>query len=147
MWTGLVLAWTCLQGPETAARQELDKLQGRWIATSLQVRGRSATPADLETLQFTLELDGTTLKFGPAAAQKVAQIRVDPSRTPKALDLSVKDEAGRTKVLLAIYKLDGDTLTLCLTSDSERVARPSEFHTDAESGTTLVVLRRAAAKP
>ena len=144
MWTGLLLAWTCLQGPETLARQELEKLQGRWLATSLQVRGRNATAADLESLQFTLEFEGATLKFGPATALKQAQIRLDPSRNPKAIDLNVKDESGKNYVLLAIYKLDGDSLTLCLTSDPDRVARPSEFHTDGESGTTLIVLRRAS---
>jgi uncharacterized protein (TIGR03067 family) len=133
------------QGPRNSAR-DLEQLQGRWSATSLQVRGRSMTAGELENLKFALEIKGTQVTFGPAAASRQGQVRVDPSRMPRAMDITVKDEAGKTKVLLAIYKLEQDTLTLCLPTSPEVPSRPAEFESSPESNTTLVVLRRVVEK-
>lgn len=141
----LSLGWSCLQGPETTLR-DLNQLQGRWAATSLHVRGRSLPANELENLKFALEIKGTQVTFGPAAATRQGHVRVDSSRMPRAMDITVKEEAGKTKVLLAIYKLEGDTLTLCLPTAPESPARPTEFESSAESNTTLVVLRRVVEK-
>lgn len=141
----LSLGMTVYQGPGDTSR-DLDQLQGRWVATSLQVRGRSMTASELENLKFALEIKGTQVSFGPAAATRRGQVRVDASRMPRAMDISVKNEAGKATVLLAIYKLEGDTLTLCLPTSPEVVARPTEFESSAESNTTLVVLRRVVEK-
>ena len=58
-----------------------------------------------------------------------------PVKEPKTLDLTIK-LGNQEKVSQGIYKLDGDTLTLCRTEENGE--RPKEFKTTAKSGILVV---------
>jgi uncharacterized protein (TIGR03067 family) len=64
--------------------------------------------------------------------------KVDPTRQPKALDLTdtFGEDAGKT--FLAIYALEGDCLTFCAADAGQE--RPTEFR--AGPGLDLRVSRR-----
>ena len=58
--------------------------------------------------------------------------KIDPSKSPKELDLHFTEEDKKGKVCLAIYELDGDKLTICTNTklrptDDEK--RPNVFST------------------
>jgi uncharacterized protein (TIGR03067 family) len=61
--------------------------------------------------------------------------KIDPGK--KTLDL-IYDRNGRKQISLGIYKLQGDTLTLCRGTATQR---PREFKTTKETG-ILVVWKR-----
>jgi len=69
--------------------------------------------------------------------------RLDPSKTPKALDLCPTDSA---KTLLGIYHLDGDDLKICFCQRGKQ-ERPATFanYWKPESYTCLIVLKRQPA--
>ena len=92
----------------------------------------------LATSKWTFTADKiTTSSDGPL--DKPSPYKIDPSKNPKTIDFTIK--AGDTEgVSRGIYKLEGDTLTLCRTVGD--IERPKEFKTTAEAG-FLVVWKRA----
>jgi uncharacterized protein (TIGR03067 family) len=53
---------------------------------------------------------------------------------------SARDGGPRKRVYLGIFSVEGDTLKICYAGSSKE--RPKEFATKADSGDTLVVLKR-----
>jgi uncharacterized protein (TIGR03067 family) len=62
-----------------------------------------------------------------------ATVKFDATKKPKEIDLAV----GKGKPFLAIYKLGGDTLTLCI---GDQKNRPTEF--EAKEGRVLIEYKR-----
>ncbi len=131
--------------PDGPARDDLERLQGTWLPTSLIKDGEEASdgPARPEPLKTSLTVMGARL-FSRSANGTIAdlgRIRLDASKSPKVMETT--DGEFRPGVSRAIYKIDGDTLTLCMdTSDPSRA--PSEFSSLPNSNRVLIVCRRAS---
>jgi uncharacterized protein (TIGR03067 family) len=69
-------------------------------------------------------------------------IKLDPSKTPRAMDLIRLKGNPVGKVSESIYKLEGDTLTLCTPILPEASSRPTEFKGGAPTKMWLLVLKR-----
>src|SRR5207249_8039647 len=73
--------------------------------------------------------------------------RLDPTKSPKAIDMTWLDGHLKGQALAGIYSLEKGQLWLCyapLSKDSSN--RPAEFKTRKGDGLTLVVLERVKAK-
>lgn len=68
-------------------------------------------------------------------------IAVDPSKSPRQMDIKWGEDApGADEPVKAIYKLDGDTLTVCYEfGDGDR---PTEFKTKPNTKQCLAVYKR-----
>ncbi|HMP01486.1 MAG TPA: TIGR03067 domain-containing protein [Gemmatales bacterium] len=141
-WMGMLFLVLSAAG-QTPDSNDLNLLQGRWTASSIEVQGRRLIQSEVEKLQFLFEAKGSQVTFGPADMRREATLRLDGSRTPRTIDFRLKAEADKPQVtLLGIYKIEGDTLTLCVPANPDIPARPTEFRSDPAAGTTLVVLQR-----
>jgi len=116
----------------------LENLQGEWTMVSQEQRGVKVPEEVVKLFKLTVKGDQWILSRQGQAGERKETIKIDPSQNPGILDLT--GPAGFTS--LGIYKLEGDTITLCRTIDRGDIDRPREFKTTLEEG-ILVVWKRA----
>ena len=118
--------------------KELKKFQGTWTFESVEAGGKEIPAAEFKGMTVTFEGDKYTVKKGDEVVQAATQ-KLDPSRSPKAIDVTVTEGPNKGAVMLGIYEINGDTLKVCF--DPEGKKRPTEFKT-ASGSQTLVVHKR-----
>ena len=122
---------------EDPPKSDLDRLQGTWLPTSFKNEEKGETDAE-ELKSYKLIFSGDKLTMvGPYSdGDRKGTMTLDPKATPKTFDVAMEVGGG---VLRGLYKLDGDTLTLCYPNIDRD--RPVEFA--AENGAYLWVFKRS----
>lgn len=122
------------------AEKELKKFQGAWKFESSESGGQKIPAEQLK--DFVLTFDGAkhTVKNGTEVIQAGTQT-IDPSKSPKAIDVTLTEGAMKGMVLLGIYEIDGDTLKVCFDMGNKK--RPVEFKSPPGSETFVNVHKRA----
>ena len=124
-------------------KKELAKFDGTWTVASSEFDGKSL---DEKTKDLRLAFkDGIMTVKGDEEVEKgygKMTIKLDPSTTPKIIDLTVTAGDEKDSVLEGIYEWKGDELKLCLNFASGIANRPLEFETKAGSNRVLLVLKR-----
>jgi RNA polymerase sigma factor (sigma-70 family) len=133
-----VCACRALADPQAAAgkgagQEDEDKIQGTWVLVSAQKGGQDMVEEELKGRKLTFTGGKMTVKKGDRE-EKTATYKLDPTKMPKEIDTADGD-----KRLRGIYKLDGDTLTLCVDEGDER---PAEFASPPGTPAELLVLKR-----
>jgi clostripain len=121
--------------------RDLEKIQGEWTMVSLEERGEKIQYEDVSRMKLTVNGDQWIVRRRGQDIEVKYKIKIDSSQNPKVLDLT-PDVGYRDFVSLGIYKLEGDTMTLCRTTESGDIDRPREFKTTREDG-ILGVWKRA----
>lgn len=114
---------------------DLGALVGIWDYVSVKVEGKDEDPGGQLTIEpKTIAIRQSTGKepYG------LMPFTIDATKTPKHLDFRHNDSLIR-----CLYKLEGDSLTLCYSKDSGG-ARPVSIHSESGSGTRLHVLCRGS---
>jgi len=114
-----------------------ERIQGNWAMISMEIKG--VKRPDDAVKQYLLKVDGSkwVVLMGE---QKVMNsvFKLDASKEPKTIDLLTL--VGKAEVASeGIYKIEGDTLTVCRTDGYKD--RPKEFRADQDAG-ILVVWKR-----
>lgn len=122
-----------------ASERELEKLQGEWRTVAVEVDGGAVPSWQFENTRLVVAGNRFTLRNPlPDADQRTeGHLRLDPTKVPKELDLSLDD----SKAIEEIYELEGDTLRVCYPVRSGR--RPKEFKTAPASGLSIVLYERS----
>jgi uncharacterized protein (TIGR03067 family) len=119
--------------------KEARKFQGTWTFES-SVTGGEELPADrLKMFVVTFEGDKHTVKNGDEVIQVGTQ-KLDPSKSPKTIDVTMVDGPQKGTVMLGIYEIDADTLKVCF--DPEGKTRPTEFKSPPGSKNFVNVHKR-----
>lgn len=118
--------------------KELKKFQGTWTFESVEAGGKVVPAAEFKGMTVTFAGDKYTVRKGDEVIQAATQ-KLDPSRSPKALDVTVAEGPNQGAVMLGIYEISGDTLKVCF--DPEGKKRPAQFKS-APGSQTLVVHKR-----
>jgi len=119
--------------------KETRKFQGTWNIES-SVTGGTEVPADqLKGFLVIFEGDKHTLKSGDQVFQVGTQ-KIDPSKSPKTIDVTMTEGPSKGTVMLGIYEIDGDTLKVCFDPTGKK--RPTEFKSEAGSQNFVNVHKR-----
>lgn len=117
-------------GPGAAAddkadlEKEVKKFQGAWTFESSEAGGKKLAASELKGFILIFEGDKHTVKKGDDVIQVGTQ-KLDPSKSPKTIDVTMTEGPNKGTVMLGIYEIDGDTLKVCF--DPEGQKRPIEF--------------------
>jgi uncharacterized protein (TIGR03067 family) len=121
------------------AAEELQRLQGTWRVEAWEEGGKAVAAADLKKRGvffggniFVFRRDDKVFQAG--------SIQLDPGKSPRTINLSVREGEGKDDVMLGIYALEGDTLKLCF--DPQGQSRPADFKPEAKAGFTLITLKK-----
>lgn len=127
-------------------------LLGRWIVVSQESRGAQVPDeARFQWLQFGSV--GDTNRFAessPSGQLTLARYIVERTLTGEQAAIAPADEDHLSKVVISddgvvelrhgVFRIDGDTLSLCLASTE--LPSPESLHTDDANGAVLYVLKR-----
>jgi uncharacterized protein (TIGR03067 family) len=120
-------------------------LQGRWQAVDAEVSGQKTATDQVEELQIVVQADRLDIK--PNSEGRKTTFRLDPGKSPKAIDLIPLDGDRKGTIVPAIYSLQDGQLKLCINIwGKDPTLRPTEFRTQSGDGFALVILRRAQHK-
>jgi RNA polymerase sigma factor (sigma-70 family) len=133
VWAGRAPAEKPAAGKDKAPGDE-EKILGTWVLVSSEEGGQKGPEELIKGARVTFAAGGKmTVKQGEK--EQEFRYELDPSRDPK--EFSGTNEQGRT--VLGIYRLEGDTLTVCFDRGG---ARPTEFASPEGTTVVLEVLRR-----
>ena len=119
---------------------EIEQLQGDWRVTSLETDGQAVPEAMLNGAGIVVTKERFTTT-GMGSTYK-GTIEVDAGQSPKALNLVFNTGPEKGNTNYGIYRLDGDTWTICLATRG--TVRPTEFSTRPGTGVALEILKRDA---
>jgi uncharacterized protein (TIGR03067 family) len=117
--------------PDDATAKALKALQGTWKLVAVEEKGGELKDNKDSDVQFTFEGNALLRREGKSEPRRF-RVKVDPSKSPAHIDLSVEAAGGRTETAHAVYEVKGDRLTICFghnTTPDEPKDRPRELKT------------------
>ena len=140
LFCGLGLAASSALADDKAdLEKEVSRFQGAWTIESSETGGKKLAISELKGLIVTFEGNKHTVKKGDEVIQIGTQ-KLDPSKSPKTIDVTMTDGPSKGMVMLGIYEFDGDTLKVCF--DPQGKKRPTEFKSPAGSENFVNVHKR-----
>ncbi len=123
-------------------KTDQEKIQGAWQVISLVRDGKAEPVVGVEPWVF----KGERLMSSMPESRSDAKFILDPTKTPKNLTLTFPLVFGARFDFPCIYKLEGDTLTVCCHGEKfVELGRPTKFSAKAGTGAALIVLKRVPA--
>jgi uncharacterized protein (TIGR03067 family) len=117
-------------------KSDLKKLQGDWTIASWEQLGQNVNV----TGTWSFKDDKYTLNQGFNLEE--GSIKLDQGKKPATIDMNITAGNCQGNDQPGIYKIEGDTLTLCLAWPGN-TDRPTEFSTNAGNRWILITLKRA----
>jgi uncharacterized protein (TIGR03067 family) len=131
-------AKTPASGKVKAIEQDRKQFEGNWRFVSIEVEG-SPIPAKLFE-EGLLTLKGKRFECAVVGNTTHGVFKIDPTPSPKTIDLTFSNGPGKDKTQKGIYELVGDTQKICFAKGDQ--ARPTEFTSKPGSGRMIQVLKR-----
>ena len=130
-------------GPrEDVFKKELKAMAGTWRPVSAENNGFKVPEDHLKDTRRVLDADGKwSMRQGDKTVVEWKVKSLDPTKTPKAIDIEVASGEHKGVVYLGIYDLDRDTLRICFAMP-DRPVRPTEFSAGKGSVRALSEFKR-----
>src|SRR5262249_37279253 len=117
-------------------------LIGLWEHETSSSNGKDATQKRDAPLRYEFRKDGTyVILEGEKEMVAAREYRFDPKAKPATLDTkTTKAPDGEADYSLAIYKIEGDRLTICKVAPGK--PRPTAFDASPASPNYIMIFRR-----
>ena len=135
---GVVVLLAAGDVTEEAVKKEIAKLQGSWSVVSAEWDGNKAPDAKIKMVKIVFEEEKLIVHQGDKTVE-TESYKLDPSKDPKAIDVTYLEGERKGESSQGIYSLVGDTLKICMSYSTNR---PADFETRADSKRHLLVLKR-----
>jgi len=132
----LEAAPTLKETKEDKEKADLKKLDGEWKIESWVQFGQQV-PMDAS---WNFKGDKYTLDQGNGNVEE-GTIKLDVDKKPPFMDLDISAGNCKGKLQVGIYKVDGDTLTVCFAWPDAK-ERPTEFESTEKNRAILITLKR-----
>jgi uncharacterized protein (TIGR03067 family) len=138
-WSVLVCVCAGLSARgDAGARDDAKKMQGTWKPVTAELGGKPFPDEALKAMKLVLA-DG---KYTVTTAEQPDEgtVKLDPSQSPRAMDVVGTKGPNQGKTIPAIYELSDTTLRICYNLSGK--ARPKEFKTRPATRLFLVEYKR-----
>jgi uncharacterized protein (TIGR03067 family) len=123
---------------DEAVAKELKALAGSWKLASVEAGGQPVPRGDLPAISFTLHPDGKSDVRTPDGAFQTKSV-IDPTKTPKTLDIEYLGGRFKGQKQYGIYKVEGDRWAVFSTPPGGRPEdRPRAFDSKTAKGGLVV---------
>ena len=127
-----------LGGAGGEGKTDLDRIQGAWKGTRLEVESKVAPGEFIEKCKYVFK--GNVLTFFEEDKQVgKASFVLEPTKMPKAIDITPTEGQDKGKTMYGIYRIEGDTLSICIGEE-----RPNDFRAVGKAG--LIQFKRGDSK-
>jgi uncharacterized protein (TIGR03067 family) len=130
-----------MKSTEKQKKNDINSLQGTWNIAALEVDCNKMPESMFAGSRITVK--GSKFNTVSMGASYSGVVTLDESAKPKTFDLKFTDGPEKGNTNLGIYKLNGDTWTLCLATRGK--IRPKNFATKPGTGVALETLKRGKA--
>jgi uncharacterized protein (TIGR03067 family) len=129
--------------PKEAPKKEAS-IVGEWVGEKLVIGGKEMPPAKgVKGLRFTFAEDGKVTVENDKSDPETGTYKIDGKKDPAEIDLLMEVEKNKPATL-GLYKVDGDTLTLCFEFTlGDKAERPTKIESPAGSNFMLMTFKRA----
>jgi uncharacterized protein (TIGR03067 family) len=121
------------------------ELQGAWQVVGLEANGEKKAAEEFREWKVVFKNDEIWVAK-PEGTDPKLKFKLDPTKSPKTIDLIVQEGKNKGKVAPGIYDLGNGRLRLCLNVFGNPSYRPGEFKTKEGDGVGFATLERVKAK-
>ncbi len=130
--------------PAEAVGRALNRLQGHWAVDSCESEAGLLKVSDFDARRWRWTIKDDEITWGREGQQWNVNFKLDPTQTPKQIDLTFANGPFRDEKCLGIYDWIGDDATklhILMQNPGAGVGRPTSFARRAASQTSQITLR------
>src|SRR5262245_65938774 len=111
-------------------------MEGEWTLVAMEVDGKAVNSKKLASAKLTISKDQYTL--GSRGKQTEVELKLDPSKSPKEIDMTFLDGPNKDRVGKGIYEITDGKLKICRSLDPQD-ERPKDFKTEGKNNYFVMV--------
>jgi uncharacterized protein (TIGR03067 family) len=131
-----------------ALGDDATNLQGEWKLVEREYKGKKTKDGDADFRRTTIVIKGDAMFVNTDGGQYTKSFTVDPTKSPKEMDVTPQIGNERGETAAWIYRLENDRWTISFPRFTPPTTRPTEFTTGTDDARTIIyVLARTNPKP